>query len=152
MSSSTDNTTRVDAGTRATTRGLDAYRSIGIILAGGGAKGAYQAGALKAIHRFLNQHDALGKVRMIAGTSIGSWNAMFWLAGLVEREGSPGPDLETWWSGISLWRLVRPIWYIPGLRNYFLTSRPWQRTFDQLFQFDSETAARLDKLLDGTDH
>jgi predicted acylesterase/phospholipase RssA len=144
-----DHTNRVEA--RAGS-GLQAYRSIGIILAGGGAKGAYQAGALKAIHGYLRQHGALGKVRMIAGTSIGSWNAMFWLAGLVEREGSPGPDLESWWSGISLWRLVRPILYIPGLRNYLLTSRPWQRAFDQLFQSDSETAERLRKLLDGPDH
>lgn len=65
---------------------LDRYNSIGIILAGGGAKGAYQAGALKAIYDFLSKHDAHHKVRMIAGTSIGSWNALFWLAGLMESE------------------------------------------------------------------
>ena len=59
---------------------MDRYDSIGIILAGGGAKGAYQAGALKAIHDFLSRHNAHDKVRMIAGTSIGSWNAVFWLA------------------------------------------------------------------------
>jgi predicted acylesterase/phospholipase RssA len=80
MSSLEDNLTREDAATGSTTGGLAAYHSLGIILAGGGAKGAYQAGALKAIYRFLQQHGALGKVRMIAGTSIGAWNAMFWLA------------------------------------------------------------------------
>ncbi|MCB0287727.1 MAG: patatin-like phospholipase family protein, partial [Calditrichaeota bacterium] len=57
---------------------------IGIINAGGGAKGAYQAGALKAIYEFLEENNALDKVKMIAGTSIGSWNSMFWLAGLVK--------------------------------------------------------------------
>ena len=47
---------------------LDRFERIGIILAGGGAKGAYQAGAMKAIHEFLEQNNALHKVRMIAGT------------------------------------------------------------------------------------
>src|SRR6266511_2541626 len=54
---------------------LDDVERIGIILAGGGAKGAYQAGAMKAIYEFLEHHNALHKVKMIAGTSIGSWNA-----------------------------------------------------------------------------
>src|SRR5207245_2621844 len=40
---------------------LARYQSIGIILAGGGAKGAYQAGALKAINKFLRNNDALSK-------------------------------------------------------------------------------------------
>src|SRR5690242_20721207 len=34
---------------------------IGLVLAGGGAKGAHQAGAMKAIYRFLAQHNALHK-------------------------------------------------------------------------------------------
>ena len=59
---------------------LGSYDRIGIILAGGGAKGAYQAGALDALHRFLSEREALGSVRMIAATSIGAWNACFWLA------------------------------------------------------------------------
>ena len=63
-------------------------RRIGIVLAGGGAKGAYQAGAMKAIYGFLEQHNALGKVSVISGTSIGSWNALFWLAGLIKPAGS----------------------------------------------------------------
>ena len=56
---------------------------IGLVLAGGGAKGAYQAGAMKGIYEFLEQNNVLDKVRMISGTSIGSWNSMFWLAGLI---------------------------------------------------------------------
>jgi hypothetical protein len=62
---------------------LSRYNSIGIILAGGGAKGAYQAGAMKAIYEFLEEQKSHHKVKMIAGTSIGSWNALFWLAHLV---------------------------------------------------------------------
>jgi len=44
---------------------------IGLILSGGGAKGVYQAGAMKAIHEFLRHKNGLGNVRMIAGTSTG---------------------------------------------------------------------------------
>jgi len=52
-------------------------------------KGAHQAGAMKAIITgFLAEHDALSKVKVISGTSIGSWNAMFWLANLIKPEGN----------------------------------------------------------------
>ncbi len=120
---------------------LDRYNSIGIILAGGGAKGAYQAGALKAIYDFLSKHDAHHKVRMIAGTSIGSWNALFWLAGLMESGELRQCGLEEWWSNISLLSLVR--WaYIPLLRNYLLSPSPWTRTFERVFAAD-QAAERL---------
>ena len=122
---------------------LDAFQSIGIILAGGGAKGAYQAGALKAIYDFLGTQKALQKVRMIAGTSIGSWNALFWLAGLLEQEGSQMCGLERWWSSISLLDLVRPTLYVPGMRNYFLSASPWRQSFNRLFGDEPVTADRL---------
>jgi NTE family protein len=110
-------------------------RRIGIVLAGGGAKGAYQAGAMKAIYRFLAQHDALGKVRVISSTSIGSWNALFWLGNLIK----PGSDWdqrsihERWWRSISAKSLTAPSWYFPLFRNSFLSTLPWQQSFDRLF-------------------
>src|SRR5271157_1993510 len=128
---------------RPTPSPLDRYNSIGIILAGGGAKGAYQAGALKAIHDFLSRHKAHHKVRMIAGTSIGSWNAVFWLAGLVEGNDSRGFGLEQWWSNLSLPGLVWPAFYVPGLRNYFASCKPWSRNFERLFTSDESVAAQL---------
>jgi len=70
----------------ATTSGdtrLGRHRRIGLILAGGGAKGAYQAGAMAAVHGFLAEHGALGNVRMVAATSVGAWNACFWVAAPV---------------------------------------------------------------------
>src|SRR5215469_8558330 len=101
------NTTAVPArANRAPGRKLEEFRKldgepefrIGIVLAGGGAKGVYQAGALHAIWEFLEREGALDCVRMIAGTSIGSWNSMFWLTGQVaERNGSHGPLCE-WWT------------------------------------------------------
>lgn len=124
---------------------LEKYRSIGIILAGGGAKGAYQAGALKAIHKFLRRHGALPKVKMIAGTSIGAWNAMFWLADRMEE------GIEEWWAGISLFSLFRCEAYLPGLQNHLFTTKPWQRAFDRLFKDDPQIAARLQCHLDSPD-
>lgn len=37
---------------------FDKFEKIGIILAGGGAKGAYRAGVLKAIHEFLEENKS----------------------------------------------------------------------------------------------
>jgi NTE family protein len=108
---------------------------IGIVLAGGGAKGAFQAGAMTAIYRFLAQNNALSKVEVIAGTSIGSWNAMFWLANLLDTK-SPGEPtaLEKWWRSISVKSLITPSWYAPACRNAFFETTPWQDQFDAIFR------------------
>ena len=144
---------------------------IGIVLAGGGAKGAFQAGAMKAIYRFLSEQDALEKVKVISGTSIGSWNALFWLADLMtphiesaqekaadtKRTGSvqsntseensrnshlndDGDEFwrdqsihEQWWQSINPKSLIAPSWYLPFVRNAFLSSEPWQSDFGQIF-------------------
>ena len=45
---------------------------IGLVLGGGGAKGAYQAGVLKA----LKEYKLLKHVKMVSGTSIGALNSM----------------------------------------------------------------------------
>jgi predicted acylesterase/phospholipase RssA len=116
---------------------LAQYKRIGIILSGGGAKGAYQAGALKAIYEFLEEHNAHSKVCMIAGTSIGAWNALFWLAGLVKEnpnyKGGISP-LEEWWRGVSVENIVQPVRFIPTRQNHFLSNEPWQESFNELFK------------------
>lgn len=105
---------------------------IGIILAGGGAQGAYQAGALKAIHEFLRDYNAVHKVKMIAGTSIGAWNAMFWLAGLVDSRSRSG--LEGWWKNLNYRRQVEFPWlYIPFFSSSILRSKPWRESFQSIF-------------------
>jgi NTE family protein len=109
------------------------YRKIGLVLAGGGAKGAFQAGAMKAIYRFLAAHNALHKVKVVSGTSIGSWNALFWLADLIESAGGAAGAHERWWRAISLKALAAPAWYVPFLRNAFLSAEPWRRMFDHIF-------------------
>jgi NTE family protein len=121
--------------TRPLDREFDTVDRIGIVLAGGGAKGAFQAGAMKAIYRYLDEKNALGKVKVIAGTSIGSWNALFWLADLIRPDDSwNGTSAhERWWQLISAKSLTAPSWYVPFLRNAFLSSTPWQQVFDHIF-------------------
>lgn len=111
---------------------------IGIVLAGGGAKGAFQAGAMKAIYHYLDDCNALEKVKVISGTSIGSWNALFWLADLIKPEaGWQGQSVhEGWWRKISAKSLTAPSWYMPFCRNAFLSSMPWQQVFDHIFGRD----------------
>lgn len=125
---------------------LDEFRKIGIILAGGGAKGAYQAGAMRAIYEFLEANNALHKVKMIAGTSIGSWNAMFWIAGLVK----PGPNgkspHEDWWRSIGVSRIVDFDYYLPFWRNHFLRPAPWRETFRKIFIQTPEVRNTLARL------
>jgi len=116
--------------------GQDPFASvqkIGIVLAGGGAKGAFQAGSMKAIYQFLADHDALGKVKVISCTSIGSWNALFWLADLILGGQGNASVHRLWWKSISVKALAAPTWYIPFARNAFLSSEPWRRVFDHIF-------------------
>lgn len=116
-------------------------RSIGIILSGGGAKGAYQAGALKAIYEFLESYGALGRVKMIAGTSVGAWNAMFWLGGMMESRGGGLPSIESWWKSISFGGLIDFPWLcLPLWSNSLLRVTPWREAFLDIFK------GRLDHL------
>ncbi|MBK6548662.1 MAG: patatin-like phospholipase family protein [Arcobacter sp.] len=53
---------------------------LGVVLSGGGAKGAYEAGFLKALSEFNIQPDA------IAGTSIGALNGSLYSANVHTRK------------------------------------------------------------------
>ena len=118
---------------------------IGIILPGGGARGVYQAGALKAVYDFLRQYNALGKVKMIAATSTGAWNAMFWLTGLMESAKPGAVTLETWWKANEFSRLIDfPWWWIPFVTNFHYRPGPWREQFAELFR------KRLDPLFVGS--
>jgi len=137
---------------RGSGRRLDQFKRIGIVLAGGGAKGAYQAGAMRAIHEFLEENDALDRVCMVSGTSIGSWNAMFWLAGLVKP---PSPDgrsaHEEWWRAINLTRTVEFDTYWPLRANHFVKATPWMETFEDTFIHAEPVKQHLGRLFAGGD-
>ena len=124
---------------------LGRYSRIGLILAGGGAKGAYQAGAMAAVHEFLSDRGALGSVRMVAATSVGAWNACFWLAGMMSDEADA--PLERWWSGLQLSEVVAPTYYLPAGRNYVLSAAPWRQAFRTLFRDHPPARERLETLM-----
>jgi predicted acylesterase/phospholipase RssA len=131
-----------------TSNPLADFERIGIILAGGGAKGAYQAGAMKAIYEFLEKYGAHDKVKMIAGTSIGAWNALFWLADMVkdevDEEGRPVPGaLERWWRDVNVSSVINPVTYLPTRQNFFLSNQPWRESFDSLFGAETDAGRRL---------
>ena len=121
---------------------LNRYTRIGIVLAGGGAKGAYQAGAMRAIHEFLERRNALDRVAMIAGTSIGAWNAMFWLSGMIKSPNGALSAHEQWWRSISLERIVEFDTYRPLKLSLFRTT-PWEETFMRLFRDTDESRKRI---------
>jgi predicted acylesterase/phospholipase RssA len=125
---------------------LKDFNRIGIILAGGGAKGAYQAGAMKAVYEFLEVNNALDKVKMIAGTSIGSWNSMFWLADLVKSKPGEPSAHEKWWNSINISRLIEFDYYVPLYQNHFLLTTPWQESFASLFIEQPQVHKRLARL------
>jgi predicted acylesterase/phospholipase RssA len=137
------------AETRAAASPLGRYDRIGIILAGGGAKGAYQAGSLAAIHGFLDRRGALGNVRMVAATSVGAWNACFWLAGMVSEES--GSAIERWWSELRLSEVVAPTFYFPAARNFVLSADPWRQAFRKLFAGHPPSRERLERLMQDPD-
>lgn len=120
----------------------DTHPKIGIILAGGGAKGVYQAGAMRAIYEYLERGKLLGQVTMIAGTSIGSWNALFWLADLVRPFGKNGvisnnSDQKSfhqiWWEQVRMNSMFMPRFYFPLITNALVSVDPWKKQFDKIF-------------------
>ncbi len=55
-------------------------RKIGLVLSGGGARGAYQAGVLQAIAEIRAEHPECRPIRVITGVSAGAINAAFMAA------------------------------------------------------------------------
>ncbi len=68
------------------------YRATGLVLAGGGSKGAFQVGVLK----YLYEHQPDFKPAIITGTSVGSLNA----AKLAEGDDRVIPGMVALWRGI----------------------------------------------------
>lgn len=59
---------------------MDQNTKIGLVLSGGGTKGAYQAGVYKAMEEL----GLIPHIKAIAGTSIGSFNALLFSCGTVD--------------------------------------------------------------------
>ncbi|NUP13692.1 MAG: hypothetical protein HOW73_47255 [Polyangiaceae bacterium] len=76
--------------------------SIGLVLSGGGARGAYEVGVLAYVADMLP--ELLGRVRVVTGTSVGAVNAAFLASrGLTTSSIS---ELHTLWSKLAVDDLV----------------------------------------------
>ncbi|MFI5178343.1 MAG: patatin-like phospholipase family protein [Vicinamibacterales bacterium] len=98
-------------------------RRIGIVLTGGGAKGAYQIGCLRAL-----EEAGLSKVHAIAGTSVGAIHGFMLPAGKLD-------EAEEIWrrarftdvAEITLWRLrLLPLWLAAAAGSEFSPFKVWR--------------------------
>lgn len=76
----------------------------GLLLAGGGARGAYQVGVLKAVAELWG--DGPNPFPVICGVSVGSINAAY-LASRTDRFSAGVADLETLWANLRTPRVYR---------------------------------------------
>jgi NTE family protein len=89
---------------------------VGLVLSGGGARGAYEIGVLSVL---LPEMAARGEqVEIIVGSSIGSLNAL----GLAARLGRMPPEqaceeLRSVWESLRLDQLLSRHWFISGVRT-----------------------------------
>jgi len=106
------------------------------VLAGGGARGAYELGALSVL---LPALEARGeRPRVLVGTSVGALNAAF-LAGTAEQ-----PVAEVVASGLEIWEELRFEQVLQHLGSPGAVRRLWR----YVGQFLGVPGARLDALLD----
>ena len=71
--------------------------AFGLVLSGGGAKGAYEAGAIKA----MQEMDIMNSVYGVSGTSVGALNTLVFAMGDVKL-------IEELWEGIGLMTVAAP--------------------------------------------
>lgn len=113
-----------------------AHEPVGLVLAGGGARGAYELGALSAL---LPALDARGeRPRVIVGTSVGALNAAY-LAATAER-----PINEVVAGGLAIWEQIR----FEQVLAHFGSPGALRRLARYVGQFLGVPGARLDALLD----
>jgi NTE family protein len=109
---------------------------VGLVLAGGGARGAYELGALSVL---LPALEARGeRPTVIVGTSVGALNAAF-LAGTAER-----PVAEVVARGLEIWESLR----FEDVLAHLGSPGAVRRLARYVGQFLGVPGARLDALLD----
>ena len=104
-------------------------KKIALILSGGGARGAYEIGVLKAL---VPEFQKYGGFKIISGTSVGSINACL-LASLIHLpiekiiEG-----LEHYWLTLKREQVFAENWANAGLRSFLGSLRLGQPDFEGL--------------------
>jgi NTE family protein len=120
------------------TPAADRPQKVGVVLAGGGARGAYEVGALSALLPELERRGE--RPQVIVGTSAGALNGAF-LAGTLQLPVEELVD-EGWriWSDIRYDQVLAPI----------VSGSTIERTIGYLGEFLGVPGARLASLLDPT--
>jgi NTE family protein len=96
--------------------------SIGLVLSGGGARGAYEAGVIKYLREELPA-DVRARVRfdVLCGTSVGAVSACF-LAATADDPATQGQKLVDMWTSLSLERVYK----VDGEDLWSLTRKMWR--------------------------
>jgi len=81
-------------------------RGIGLVLSGGGARGAYQAGAIKALVHILHRKGVKYPFPIISGASAGAINASF-IAASADDLPTAVPRLADFWCNLHSDRVFR---------------------------------------------
>ena len=101
-------------------------KKIALVLSGGGARGAYEIGVLKAI---LPEIQKIGGIKIICGTSVGSINACF-LASLLHLPPEKITEgLEHYWLTLKREQVFVENWAHAGLRSFLSSLRLGQPDF-----------------------
>jgi NTE family protein len=81
---------------------------VALILAGGGARGAYEAGVLAfLIEELPKRLGFLPRFEIVSGASVGAIHAAYWMATLEEDPNTRLARLATTWDSMSLERVYR---------------------------------------------
>jgi len=87
--------------------------SIGLVLAGGGARGAYEIGALSVLLPWLEKQDQ--RADIVVGTSIGALNAAYLAAHAHEDLECVLEKGRSKWLGVRYRDVLKPVWSLRGL-------------------------------------
>ncbi len=125
-----------------------------MVLQGGGSRGAYQVGVLKAIAEITGSSG--NPFPMISGTSVGAINASS-IASHAEGFDRAARHLETLWRGLNtqsvfdarfsslastVWRIVRTFWFGGKTNRYgWLDNRPLRQLLETEFKREGVQAA-----------
>jgi NTE family protein len=127
-------------------------RRIGLVLSGGGARGAYEAGAMSVLGPALAERGERPSIYI--GTSVGAVNAAYMAASEHLPAGEAGEGGLQRWREVSKGTIIRPILLrqapltalryageilgVPGMRlPSLLDPRPFERNLDRWIDWDA---------------
>lgn len=88
-------------------------KKTGLVLSGGGARGAYQAGVLRGLTEIASENNLLDRIRIITGASAGAINASY-LAASMDSPVQGANELCHLWSNLQSHHIFRTDAYTAG--------------------------------------